>query len=80
MEYNVAMSVEKAAILLRRRLGEAPWLTAVGVGLSHGRPCIYVYVNSVREANADILTRREWRGFPVVIRKTGPFRAISIAT
>ncbi len=68
------MSIQEAANALRERLRHAPWLTAVGVAASADTPCIYLYVNSLRNAEVAFL-KDGWQGYPVEVRKMGAIRS-----
>jgi hypothetical protein len=72
------MSIYEAAELLQRELRErqTPWLTAVGVGERNGRPCIILYVRRAGASDINLL-KRGWKGFPVVIKKSGSPRLLA---
>jgi hypothetical protein len=68
------MSIQEAADALREQLQNASWLTAVGVGTYRNAPCIYVYVNSLKDAEVGFL-KNGWRGYPVEVRRMGTIRS-----
>ena len=66
------MSIEEAAQKAEEWLSLSG-VQGVGVGESHGQPCILVLVSSPATIPAGIPSR--FHGFPVEIRSTGEFRA-----
>lgn len=63
----MSVTPEHAATLLYEKLRQFPWLTSIGVGADHGRPCLYVYVSSRRNSpELDRLTN--WNGYKVIVR------------
>jgi hypothetical protein len=70
------MTIEQAATDLQKRLGEQPWLIAVGIGEEAGRPAIVPYVRSKTAVPTDILWSG-WEHFPVVARKTSAPRPLA---
>lgn len=70
------VSIKQAAKLLRSRLQDAPWVTAVGVGEQDGSPCIVLYVKTLTGIKTDFLDQG-WKGFPVVVRKMGSPRLVA---
>jgi len=71
------MNVEAAAILLTTRLHKFPWFLSTGVGRNlNGGDCIYLYVKTLKKSDTSFLDKG-WKGFPVVIRRTGTIRPLS---
>jgi hypothetical protein len=68
------MSQTAVAKALFNELSRHRWLVSVGVGAAgrDGRPMLIIYTTSVSEAKKAI--PREWKGFPVVVRRMGRVR------
>ena len=69
------MTIQQAAESLAQLLQGSPWLTGVAVGEREGEPCIFVYVNSAKQADVGFL-RGGWQGFPVEIKRLGTLRPL----
>ena len=67
------LTFREAAESLQQELRGFPWLVSVGMGRPKGEETLYVYVTSLKQPKIDEL-RSGYRGFPVLIEKTGRFR------
>jgi hypothetical protein len=73
------MEIREAAKLLHGTLVRRPWYMALDISERETPPALFVYVNSLMMAVADLsFTESEWHGFPVRIRELGlPVRRLS---
>jgi hypothetical protein len=72
------MQPEIAASHLDRRLRPYKWYQACGVGATQSGPAIFVYVSSEKHKELRELGD-SWMGYKLVIRRTGPIRALTAA-
>lgn len=69
------MSAEQAARQLDATLREYPWFVSVGTGETAQGTTLFVYVKSSR-GPATSKIAKNWKGFRVMIRPVGSFRAV----
>jgi hypothetical protein len=72
------MRPEAAAGHLDRKLRPYKWYQACGVGNTASGPTIFVYVKSDRHKELRELGD-SWMGYRLVVRRTGPVRALAAA-
>jgi hypothetical protein len=66
------MDIREAAKLLHCALARRPWYMALDISERETPPALFVYVNSLMLAVADLsFTESQWHGFPVRIRELG---------
>jgi len=70
------VNIETAALKLHEEMSNFNWYLSVGVGVDGGTEKIFVYVRSLRHKELDVI-RSGWMGFEVLVRNSGPVRAIS---
>jgi hypothetical protein len=66
-----------AAASLRQHLAGQPWLTAIGVGRSDDRACLYVYVKRTTPGALKAVPAI-WQGFPVIVKRMESPRPIEV--
>lgn len=67
--------VDGAKARLAGQLIELTGVTAIGVGESGGSPCLRVWVVELTEELREAVPRT-FEGFPVLLQKSGPIRAL----
>jgi hypothetical protein len=66
------MDIREAAKLLHYSLARRPWYMALDISEHEKPPTLFVYVNSLMLAMADLsFTEGQWHGFPVCVRELG---------
>jgi hypothetical protein len=68
-----AATLREAAGSLHEELSNYPWFVSVGMGTPDDEETLYIYVTSVKHDPLREL-RFGYKGFPVLIEKTGHFR------
>jgi hypothetical protein len=71
------MTIEEAAQTLTDHLRGKPWFTAVGIGEYEGKPCLFLYVKAIKDAELQFL-QQGWHGFHVEVRRMGTPRILSV--
>lgn len=71
------MTPEAAALAIDQKLRKFAWYKTVGVGQTPSGLSIFIYVGSERHKELNELQRDGAHGYPVVVRRSGPIRALA---